>query len=96
MVMNIKYFCRLFRYEVIIYNDEHLIFIRELLEQLAPYFFNSTFTNETVTQEKNIPLLDEVNGGDTASNHHAINFYISFSCSTQGITTYDLTLNSAS
>ena len=67
MGMTINNGCKLFRYGVKRDRYEKLIGIREFSERLAQDCFNNPFSPDRGTPEKNIPPLDEVNGGDKVS-----------------------------
>ena len=56
---------KLFCYGVKIYHYETLIGIREFLEILYLDCSKSIFPTDTSTPEKNIPLFDEVDDGET-------------------------------
>ena len=81
MVITITNFWKLLCYGVKRDHCDNFIGIREFLEQLALDCFNS-FLQLTPGLHKNIPLLDEVNNGDTVPNLHVIHFYSSASSST--------------
>ena len=96
MGMNINIFCKQFRYVVKIDHHEKLIDIRDLLEQLALYYFSNTFSNDTGTPSKNTPPLDEADEGEPVYTFFAIHFYSSDSPSAATRTISNRTLNSAS
>ena len=75
MGIAITNFWKIFIYGVKIDKNENFIVIRELLEQLALDCFNNPFSADSGTPAKNIPLLDEVDGGETVSTLRAIHFY---------------------
>ena len=74
---------------------DKLIGIREFLEQLALDLFNNPFSTHTGTPQKNKPLLDDVDDGETVCNCHVIHCYSYTSIYTEVGNIYDLTLNSA-
>ena len=78
MGMTITNFWKLFRYGVKIEHHEKLIGIRELSERLAQYCFNNKFSYDRGTPAKNIPPLDEVDGGGTVSTCRALDFPVVF------------------
>ena len=94
MEMTITNGWKLFRYEVKRDHYEKMIGIRELSKRLAQDCFNNTFLTDTGTPSKNIPHLDEVDGGEMVSTCHALNFSSSISPSIEVSTLSDITLNS--
>ena len=96
MIIAITTFWKLFCYGFKRDYHEKLIGIRELSEQLALYCFNNTFSTDTGTLAKNIPLLDKVVEGDTFSNFYAIHFSSYISSYTKFRNISDITINSAS
>ena len=96
MGMNITNCWKLFRYGVKRYHHEKLIGIREFLERPAQDCFNNPFSTDRGTPEKNIPPLDEVDGGDKVSTCCALQFSSCMSPYTAVKTILDMTLNSAS
>ena len=80
------------------YNYDILIGIIEFSEQIAIDFFSNPFTTDTRTPYIYIyiPLLDEVNNGDTVSTCRSIHVSSTVYYSTHISTMSDLTLNSAS
>ena len=67
MGMTITNYWKLFCHGVKRGHNEKLIGIRKLSERLAQNCFNNTFSPDRGTPAKNIPPLDEVDGGDTVS-----------------------------
>ena len=67
MGINITSFWKLFRYGVKRDRCDKLFCIRELLERLAQYCFNDTFSPDIRTPVKNIPPFGEVDYGDIVS-----------------------------
>ena len=86
MGMTITHFWKLFSYGVKRYQYEKLTGIRKKLEPLALDCFNNPFTTDTGTTGEYIPLLDEVDGGETVPTRRTIHFFSSTSRSTQGKT----------
>ena len=82
MVINMNNFWKIFCYGVKRDHHDKLIAIRELTERLDLDCFNITFPTDTETLEKNIPLLDEFDDGDTVSTCCEHHFYSSDSCYT--------------
>ena len=85
-----------FRYGVKRHHYEKLIGIRELSERLAQDFLNNNFSPDRGNPKKNIPLLDEVDDGDTVYTCRALKFYSCISPSAAVSTISDMNLNSAS
>ena len=96
MGMTITNFCKPFRYGLKRDHYEKLIGIREFLEQLALDCFNNIFSTDTVTPEKNITPLDEVNEGEIVYNCCALHFSSYVSPSTEVSNISDTSLNSDS
>ena len=96
MGMTIINFWKIFCYGVKRDHYDKLIDIREFLGRLALDCFNNPFSTDTGTLENNIPLLDEVDDGETVSTCRALHFSSSGSCSTEVSTISNMTLNSAS
>ena len=93
MEMNITHFWKMSPYGVKRYHYKKLIGIREFLEKLAQNISNNHISPDTGTPAKNIPPLDEVDGGDTFSTCRALHFssciYLSAAASTiSNITRY--------
>ena len=65
MGLNITNLWKLFCYGVKRYHYEKLVGIREFLEKLALDCFNNTFSTDIRNPTKNIPLLDDIDGGET-------------------------------
>ena len=96
MGITITNFWKLFCFGVKRDHYDKLIGIREFLERLAFNCFNNTFSTDTGIPEKNIPLLDEIDDGETVSTCRSIHFSSTVYHSTHISTMSDLTLNSAS
>ena len=63
---------KLFFYGVNRDHYEKLIGIIELSQRLALNFFNDKFSTDTKGPDKDVPLLDEIDYGDTVSTCRAI------------------------
>ena len=79
------------------YHYDKLSGIKEFLERLAQDCFNNNFSPKTGTLAKNIPPLDEVNGGETVFTRRALHFSSCISPSAaartiSGITKYSSSL----
>ena len=96
MGMNITNCWKLFCYGNKRDRYDKFIGIREFWEQLALDCFNNHFSTVTGTPAKNIPLLDEVDDGETFSTCRALYFSSSASRSTEVSTIFGLTFNTAS
>ena len=72
----------IFRFGVRRYHYEKLVGIREFLEQYYLDCFNNPFSTDTGTLSKNMPLLDEVDNGDSVSTFSSLNFSSCASSST--------------
>ena len=96
MGVTITNFWKLFCYGVKIDHYETLIGIREFLEILYLDCSKSIFSTDTSTPEKNIPLFDEVDDGETVSTCRALHFYSYYYFSTDVSNIYNTTLNSDS
>ena len=95
IVMNITNCWKLFRYGVKIDYYEKW-FVSDNSRNKLILVSSIIFLQITPGLWKNIPLLDEVDGGDTVSTICALYFSSSNYCFTQGRAIYDLNLNSAS
>ena len=96
VVITINNFWKLFCCGFNRYHYDILIGIRELLERLSLDCIKNNFTTDAGNLAKNIPQIYEVDDGETVSNFCALHFSSSDSHSTEEITIYGLTLNSAS
>ena len=96
MGITITNFWKLFCYGVKRDPYDKFIGIREFLERLAFNCFNNTFSTDTGIPANNIPLLDEINDGETVSTCRSLRFFSSPSRSTEVRNISDITLNSAS
>ena len=94
MGMTITNFWELLIYGVKRYHYEKLIGIREFLGRLAQDSFNNNFSPDSGTPAKNVPPLDEVDGGDTVSTCRVLHFSSCISPSAADSTISDMNLNS--
>ena len=96
MGITITNFWKLFCYGVRRDHYNKLIGIREFLERLALDCFNNNILTDTVTLEKNIPPLDEVDEGKKVYTCRAIHFFIYIYPSTEVSTISNITTRSDS
>ena len=94
--MTINNCWKLFSYLIQIYHYGKSIGIRKLSEWLALDCFNNTFKTGTRTLEKNLPLIDEIDDGESVSTLNSLCFSIYASCSTQVRNIHDPTFNTDS
>ena len=93
MRISITNFWKLFNYSAKRYHYKKCFAIRELSKRLDLDLLNNYFLTDTGPPSKSIPLLDEVDDGETVSTCHALHFCSSDSQSTEVINISDLTIN---
>ena len=96
MRISITNFWKLFNYSVKRYHYKKCFAIRELSKRLDLDLLNNYFLTDTGPPSKSIPLLDEVDDGETVSTCHALHFSSCISPSAAASTVSDITQYSAS